>query len=205
MPSTCPKAIIPRISSNVLHPSEAYHFEYFRDICAPEFALYFELHSWSNFVLQAAYREPSMWHAALAISALSRRHYVPNKSGYEDKLLYEYGVKQYNYAIQNLNRRLDCSTQSLELAILASIVFITIEVLQGHNDKVQIHLRCAFAILKTQPKAITKFAMNENFGSISLVTDAPPYTLQSPSDLNYLVEALIRVNEQVLSFSALRG
>jgi len=144
-----------------------------------------------------------VWHAALAISALSKSRYFPNRIKDTIKSSDEYAVKQYNQAIKELNCRLDSSTRSWELAILASIVFIAIEVFLGFDYKVQIHLRGAFAILKTQPDIVAYPVLRQNSESASLVTEAWSRTSRSISNLDYLVDALFQLDRQVYSFATL--
>src|ERR1700761_9193893 len=96
------------------------HFTYFRTICAPDFTLYFELPIWEGLVLQAATTEPAIYHAALAISALSRIRCHPDHSGFLSNLELElFAITQYNLAIRTLNQALDESNRSKELAVLA--------------------------------------------------------------------------------------
>jgi hypothetical protein len=135
---------------------EGTYFDYFRLVCAAEFSFFFETPSWATFILQVAHTESSIYHAALAIGALSQYRYHPRQSrsdpGNPGSVL-EYSMGQYNLAIQGLNRRLENSVESAELAILASILFFNFEFLQGtHNTEglpmlMGVHLQGAFAIL----------------------------------------------------------
>ena len=123
---------------------------YFREICAKEFALYFEQPRWENIVLQAAHAEPCIRHIALSLGALSRHRYQPNflaGSQQPDSLL-SYGLMQYSLAIQVLNERLATSPQRYELAVLASIMFVAIEALQEHQNQVQMLLDSIFYVLE---------------------------------------------------------
>ena len=189
---------------------EVLHFEYFRVVCIPEFSLYFQEVMWETIVLQAISSEPCMRHAALAISALTRSRYHPSEAGdapYQIESAIEYSMKQYNLAIQKLNKRLDISTQSWELAILGSIIFTAFEALQGHDNRVQMHLRSAFAILEAHPNAATCSMSCTDSGVTPLVAGencwtAWGYTHRSSRDLDYLVKALIFIDEQASSFTA---
>lgn len=151
-----------------------------------------------------------MRHAALAISALTRSHYHPSEAGdtpYQIESAIEYSMNQYNLAIQKLNKRLDTSTQSWELAILGSIVFIAIEVLQEHDNRVQMHLRSAFAIFEALPNTVTCFMSYNDPGVAPLVAGENCRTTwgstrRSSRELDYLVNALILIEEQASSFTA---
>jgi hypothetical protein len=200
-----------KLGCGPLHDFDVLHFEYFREVCAPEFSLFFELALWERIVLEACI-EPCIGHAALAIGALTRSHYQPSGSGdasLQVESVTEYSIKQYNLAIQELNSCLDISTRSWELAILGTIVFVAIEVLQGYDNKVQILLCSAFAILKAHPDTATcpESQKDSSDGPSVANVDCPSVvesTFKSSPDFNYLVSALYRIGEQASSFSELK-
>jgi len=149
--------------------------------------------------MQATYTEPCMMHAALAIAALSRNHYLPNEpkaTKYPVQSVGGYAIQQYNLAIHKLNNRLDTSPQSRELAILGSIVFIVIESLEGDIGRLQMHLQSALAI----------FHENSDVGRLDLESCVTGTTFQTPvkstPNLNYLVDALSHINRQVSAFTS---
>jgi hypothetical protein len=121
------------------------HMDYFRVVCAPEFSLYFEQPIWETLIQQAATTEPAIYHAALAIGALGRSRYCPGTdlAGSATR----YSLQQYGSAIQALQRRLDLSPQSLELSVLASIVFVVVEIHLGLNSKAELHARAAWTLV----------------------------------------------------------
>lgn len=185
---------------------DAAHFEYFRVVCSKEFSLQFEETSWERIVLQAALAEPWMRHAALAVGALSRVHYLPvesQMSPFQAEPMAEYATKQYNLAIQKLNRRLDSSCRSWELALLGSIIFIAIEVLQKCDNRVGMHLQSAFAILESYPGAMSSPRTDAVLGS----EDSPffYYSTRSLSNLDLFVDALNQLSVQLSSFLAFSG
>lgn len=69
------------------------NFEYFRNFCVAEFALYFELESWQAIIMQGVYTEACIWHASLAIGALARSRDLPNTKIPIKPT--EYGLRQY--------------------------------------------------------------------------------------------------------------
>jgi hypothetical protein len=105
---------------------EICHFQYFRNVCTKEFSLYFEVELYEKVILLAAYAEPCIMHAVLAIGALIRCQNAAHGSQTPSIQLLgsaaEYPTEQYNLAIRTLNRRLDSSTASWELAVLGSLV-----------------------------------------------------------------------------------
>ncbi|KAF2118504.1 hypothetical protein BDV96DRAFT_643750 [Lophiotrema nucula] len=130
---------------------EASLYEFFHVVCAKDFSLYFENNFWEPILLRTAQTEPSIYHAALAISALSRRSYFPiqdwHDSVWRTPSATQYSILQYNLAIQHLNARLDGSAESVWLAVLASIIFIQIQHLQDDFSLASVHLRGGLSLL----------------------------------------------------------
>jgi hypothetical protein len=145
-----------RNPSHPLHTknTETPHFSYFQRICAPEFTLYFSDPFWETIVLQAAYEESFIWHAVVAIGALSRYEYHPSTSGSERKGAWEFAIGQYNAVIRAFPTY---GRDGVELALLGSIVFIALEVLMGgveersdgNKNRVEVHLTSALELLKS--------------------------------------------------------
>ncbi|KAH8650056.1 hypothetical protein BX600DRAFT_474016 [Xylariales sp. PMI_506] len=136
---------------------EADHINYFRVNCTESWAKYFEDPIWENLVLQFAHIEPSIYHAALAISALTRKYLSGSPFQCDDEhtsaSVVEYSMTQYNQAIQCLNSRLNGSIESMELATLGSILFIHIEWLQSTNvtltkSSMRLHLCGGLALVE---------------------------------------------------------
>jgi hypothetical protein len=157
----------PRMSLELLRPSVPYHmrnlthaqashFNYFRLVCARDFALCFESAPWESLLLRTVHLEPTIFHAALAIAALSRHHYSPTQVWYDSgstRSSVEFSIVHYNLAIQTLNRRLERSIGSSKLAALASILFIHIEAFQefqineGFPNLISAHLNGGLTIV----------------------------------------------------------
>jgi hypothetical protein len=110
---------------------ESVLFDYFRLVCAKDFALCFESVPWKTLVLQYTRAEPAIYHAALSISALTRSNYHPTVSWNaplrRTESVSEFWLAQYSLAIRTLNSRLDSSVESIELATIASILFVYIK------------------------------------------------------------------------------
>ncbi|KAI0551180.1 hypothetical protein F4679DRAFT_183823 [Xylaria curta] len=147
--------------SDLKSRSESIQFEFFTLVCAPEYGVLFETPSWESLVLQSAVREPCIYHAALAISALTRNHYFPTSHWYDLATgagsAAEYSTIQYNLAIRYLNARLRSCVPDRDLtklAVLSAIVFINIEFLrQGQvssacRSLIAMHLRGATCVLR---------------------------------------------------------
>lgn len=122
------------------------HMEYFQVVCAGEFSLFFELPAWENLILQGTLAEPALHHSALAIGALTSSRYHPDI--WQTPPAIAFSIRHYNMAIQDLHRRLDGSSKSLELAVLTSIVFSYIECLLGLDSQIEMHIHAGCAILE---------------------------------------------------------
>ena len=133
-------------SARPLLDGEHEHMEYFQVVCAREFSLFFELPAWENIILQGTLAEPALHHAALAIGALNRSRYHPDK--WHTTPAIAFSIRHYSMAIQDLHRRLDGSSQSLELAVLTSVVFGFIEFLLGLDSRLEMHIQAGCAILE---------------------------------------------------------
>jgi hypothetical protein len=120
--------------------------EYFYVVSAGEFSLCFELPAWENIILQGTLAEPALHHAALAIGALTRSRYYPDV--WQTPRAIAFSIQHYSMAIQDLHCRLDQSSQGLEVAVLASIVFSYIEFLLGIDSRVDVHIQAGCALLK---------------------------------------------------------
>ncbi|KAI0443571.1 hypothetical protein F4803DRAFT_307575 [Xylaria telfairii] len=159
-----PMLVSPRHSagnSDSVSCFESIQFEFFCLVCAPEYGVLFETPSWESLVLQSASSEPCIYHAALAISALTWDHYSPVSHWYDPatraRSAAEYSTIQYNLAIRCLNARLGSSapgTDLTKLAILSAILFINIEFLRReqvssfYEGFLVRHLRGAICLLQ---------------------------------------------------------
>jgi hypothetical protein len=133
-------------SARPLLDGEHEHMEYFQVVCAGEFSLFFELRAWENIILQGTLAEPALHHAALAIGALTSSRYHPDL--WQTPRAIAFSIRHYSMAIQDLHCRLDESSQSLEVAVLASVVFSYIEFLLGLDSRVEMHVQAGCAMLE---------------------------------------------------------
>jgi hypothetical protein len=144
---TAPIRGLPYPSARPLLDGEHEHMEYFQVVCAREFSLFFELPAWETIILQGTLVEPALHHAALAIGALNSSRYHPDT--WRAPPATAFSIRHYSMAIQDLHRRLDDgSSQSLELAVVTSVVFSYIEFLLGLDSRIEMHIRAGCAILE---------------------------------------------------------
>lgn len=144
-----PLSDLPDHMANLCH-EELVLFDYFRLVCAKDFALCFESAPWEALILQYTRTEPAIYHAALSISALTRSNYHPTVSWHaplhSTESVSEFCLAQYNLAIRTLNSRLDSSAESIELAMIASILFVYIEGFHGYTALMEMHLHGGLAL-----------------------------------------------------------
>ena len=180
-------------SARPLLDSEHRHMEYFQVVCAGEFSLYFELPAWENIILQGTLAEPALHHAALAIGALTSSRYHPDI--WQTPPAIVFSIRHYSMAIQDLHRRLDGSSQSLELAVLTSVVFSFIEFLLEFDSWVEMHFQAGCAMLENlYPRHDRTLAVSTQAGSDCQVgSPSTSYDLlanamsQLTAQLNFLV------------------
>jgi hypothetical protein len=160
-------------SARPLLDGEHEHMEYFQVVCAGEFSLFFELPAWENIILQGTLAEPA-WQTPRAIA---------------------FSIRHYSMAIQDLHCRLDESSQSLEVAVLASVVFSYIEFLLGLDSRVEMHIQAGCAMLEnlyTRPDRTlavsTQAGSNCQVGSLSTSYDLLASAMfQLTAQVNYSV------------------
>ncbi|VUC25077.1 unnamed protein product [Clonostachys rosea] len=126
---------------------DGFHMDYFRVVCAPEISLYFGQPIWETLILQAAASEPTIYHAALAIGALGKSRYCPRTDPADSAT--RYSLQQYGLAIRALQNCWDTSSQILELSVLASIVFVVVEMHLGLSSQAELHARAACALIRS--------------------------------------------------------
>jgi hypothetical protein len=148
----------PSFPAAALHVVDVWHFEYFRAVCTKQFSYYLGTPIWEPLVLQAAATEPCIFYGVLALGSLSRNT-VPNRNSGKFILFpgypVSYSLSKYNMAIQELNKRLQSSPQSWELAVLSSLIFIPIEIMQGHVGMADMHIQGGLAILESHENEFT--------------------------------------------------
>ena len=180
-------------SARPLLDGEHEHMEYFQVVCAREFSLFFELPAWENILLQGTLAEPALHHAALAIGALASSRYCP--AIWQAPPAIAFSIRHYSMAIQELHHRLDGSSQSLELAVLTSVVFGFIEFLLGLDSRIEMHIQAGCAILEnlyTRHDRTLGARSNCQVGNL-------------PTRYNLLASAMFQITAQVNCFVAFRS
>lgn len=173
------------------------HMEYFQVICAREFSLFFELPAWEGIILQGTLAEPALHHAALAIGALNSSRYHPDIR--ETPRAIAFSIPHYSMAIQNLHRRLDGSPQSLELAVLTTVVFSFIEFLLGLDSRFEMHIQAGCAMLKS--------LCNGHYRTLAVSTEVGSnrQVVRLSTRYDLLASAMFQLTAQINSLAAFRS
>ena len=115
--------------------------EYFRIRTIPQLSGFFDSKFWSRYILLAAIHEPAIRHAVVALGSLHERFEAGDPSilrSNSGKLEGGFALQQYTRAISRLLDPLFKNlTQSLDVALTASVLFTCFEV-----TKISVGLFC---------------------------------------------------------------
>ena len=146
-------------------PAELRAIGFFHDKTAPSLSSYFDAEFWTRLVFQMSYAEPSIRHAMVALGALHETRetgvkMVPSlfpgtHPAYEENVMHlikrpdvqdeQFALNQYNKAIMSLSKRLSGDT-SIEVALMACILFVCIEFLRGDAEPAVKHFNSGMQI-----------------------------------------------------------
>lgn len=165
------KRVVPSVDKNPsfipdIGPDELRAIDFFHYRTAPGLASYFDAEFWTRLVVQMSYVEPTIRHAIVALGSLheQREHgakkmlplmghsleaeplgismpLAKNRPGEENPL----AITQYNKAIMHLSKRLK-SDASIEVTLLACILFVCVEFLRGDSHPAVNHFRSGMGI-----------------------------------------------------------
>ncbi|PLB37999.1 Zn(II)2Cys6 transcription factor [Aspergillus candidus] len=137
-----------------LEELEAFHF--FRQNSAHEIPNCFPSNLWERIILQMTHQEPSIRHAVVAVGSLHRRSRgmagTMGSSG-GMKWSQEFPILQYIKALHHLRQRLSRTHDPLAapVALIACLLFMCLEMLQGNRMGAVGHLRTGLQILAGIP------------------------------------------------------
>lgn len=181
------KRAVPSIDKNPsfipdIGPAELRAIDFFHCRTAPGLASYFDAEFWTRLVVQMSYVEPSIRHAVVALGSLheqreeSAKKMLPlrghsldseplgmsmplakTRPSTENPL----AIAQYNKAIMHLAKRLD-SNASVEVTLLACILFVCVEFLRGDSHPAVNHFKSGMGIAMS---ALTSKAAASNSAS----------------------------------------
>ena len=136
----------------MVNTEEKDYFEWFKCRTATKLPGLFVLAFWDTLVFQASVDEPAVLHAALALGAVHKSEILlGNRLGSCDSFLNEqerFMLQHYSKAISCLQPR--CSARnraSVRVALVTCVMFICLELLRGHYQMAQTHLRNGIKLL----------------------------------------------------------
>ncbi|KAH8732421.1 hypothetical protein GQ44DRAFT_754950 [Phaeosphaeriaceae sp. PMI808] len=124
-------------------------FEYFQTRTLPMWTEFFDSELWSRTVLQLSYSEPAIKHGILALSTMHERYesispmFTANSN--------DFAFVQYMQAVKYSNKLLTAHQEgkvSLEVVLVACIIFVCYENLAGNYKSANMHLRNGIGILE---------------------------------------------------------
>ncbi|KAF3905325.1 hypothetical protein AA313_de0201044 [Arthrobotrys entomopaga] len=134
---------------------EAQGFRFFEAITALQLGHALGSYDWSTLILQSAHQNRALLHGIIGVGSLSKKlevndHVISNAP--DAKALHQFALEQYSEAISGLRSALDISINhknDQESVLLASILFVMFEFLQGNAEGALIHLKSGFEIAST--------------------------------------------------------
>lgn len=129
-------------------PKEMRSFEYFQSRALPMWTEFFESELWSRTVLQLSRQQPAIRHGLLALSVMHERYEgIAPLSSFTTQ---DFAFLQYMRAIKHSNELLTAYQKgkvSLEIVLIACIIFTCYENLAGNYKAAGMHLRNGLRIL----------------------------------------------------------
>ncbi|KAI5458525.1 hypothetical protein BGZ63DRAFT_426907 [Mariannaea sp. PMI_226] len=134
---------------------ERVHFEWFKCRTATKLQGSFNSYFWSTLLFQASFSEPAVLHAVLALSSVHKRGIcypdirelrgggnIPDQHE-------QFTLEQYAKAISHLQPHFSSNDRaSRRIALMACILFVSLDLLRGHFTTAQIHLQNGLGILQ---------------------------------------------------------
>jgi hypothetical protein len=135
-------------------PKENRSFEYFQTRTLPMWTEFFDSYLWSRTVLQLSHDQPAIKHGVLALSIMHERY--ENVAPIPTSASQDFAFTQYMLAVKYSNELLKAyqkGNASLEMVLIACIIFTSYENLAGNYKIAGMHLRNGLRILATESRA----------------------------------------------------
>jgi hypothetical protein len=172
-------------------PLERRSFHHFRLRTSEDLSGNFYSNFWSRLVLQLSHNEPAIRHGLIALSAA---YELFQDGRITDLTSDQLALRQYNRAIRLLRARMsDPGDRGAEVALICSVIFISIESVRGNFKAVSTHLKSGLGILQTWR------ASGQRYRSRANLTGEVPY-LDPQTDEDELVELYARLDLTVTAF-----
>jgi hypothetical protein len=132
-------------------PKERRSFEYFQTRTLPMWTEFFDSDLWSRTVLQLIHDQPAIKHGILALSIMHERYESVVSISTSDSQ--DFAFTQYMLAVKYSNELLKAYQKgdaSLEMVLIACVIFTSYENLAGNYKIAGMHLRNGLRILATE-------------------------------------------------------
>ena len=151
-----PELGISRSLGKALSPysKENRSFEYFQTRTLPMWTEFFDSELWSRLVLQLSHDQPAIKHGILALSVMHERY--ESVAPVSMAVGNDFAFVQYMQAVKHSNDLLTAyqsGKASLEMVLIACIIFTCYENLAGNYEIASMHLRSGLRILDQQHRA----------------------------------------------------
>ncbi|KAF4629181.1 hypothetical protein G7Y89_g8963 [Cudoniella acicularis] len=145
-----PTAFIQRpLSVITAPPDEIRGFDFFRSNNANLFARHMNAKFIGQDLLQMVHSEPVLWHAMLAMSsAFENLNNIVRPSNSPPKLRLRMALQHYNKAIYLLTKPASGKKLSMELTIVACLLFMYLEIMLGHENTATLHVESGTRIIR---------------------------------------------------------
>ena len=130
------------VAESDITPQENLYIEWFFRRSVLKLPGIFKSDFWDFLVLQASSKEPAVLHAVLALSAVHRREVAEIERYNALDKQEQFALRQYSKAITNLQPHLSSQNKaSLRVALIACLIFVSMEFLRGRYKTGNIHLQ----------------------------------------------------------------
>ncbi|KAE9377258.1 hypothetical protein N431DRAFT_368998 [Stipitochalara longipes BDJ] len=175
---------------------EFQYFRFFTDNTAPHLSNNYASILWDHLVLQICEREPSIFHAVVALGALDasvRRagsciKPVYRVQQYRNDEHYRFSLHQYSAAVKQMREAIETGKHDLRTALIASILLITFETYHGNQAT-------ALAQIESSVRLLENWSMSTEKSTGGRVSSPAPDTVDDE-----LVQALDRLEMEGIMF-----
>ncbi|KAL4894675.1 hypothetical protein BDV59DRAFT_212020 [Aspergillus ambiguus] len=136
----------------VMTPDEKRCISFFLNRTVPNMTSFYDSWLWQNLVLQMSSSEPAVYHAVVALSAVTQdleRHGVPVPGMDSSSMWYRFALEQSVRSFSLLSKRcISQDPQLREVFLVCCLLFVLLDLVCGRLDNASVHLRSGLAILK---------------------------------------------------------
>jgi hypothetical protein len=129
-------------------PEDKYYFEWFKCRTSRKVPGMFVLNFWSTLVFQASLSEPAVLHAVLTFSSIHKDGDTYRKGDGSPDKQEQLMLAHYSKAISHLKPHFSSKDRSsVRVALIACVLFVSVEVFRGHFKTAQAHLLNGLKVL----------------------------------------------------------